>query len=294
MPTESASYISQLNPASPTDASLKSEGDNEFRQIKTVLQTQFPNLATTPVTVTPNELNALANVAIPATGATALYAATQATIATGKALANLDTVDAKILAASLAATLPSQTGNAGKYVTTNGTTASWGAPPALVLLATLTPTVSANIDFLTTFTSGYDNYLIIGDGISVAVDDGMRIRLANAGVVDSGSNYYSVTAASSTPFTAALTTAQVTSTITSAGVGATFSIEVKNVNDAVKLKTIKVNAISQSAATPAFTSTYTDTAYTPASTVSGFRLYLASGNNFAATGRVRVYGINNS
>lgn len=36
-------------------------------------------------------------------------------------------VDAQILAASLSAELPSQGGNAGKYITTDGTNASWGA-----------------------------------------------------------------------------------------------------------------------------------------------------------------------
>lgn len=36
-------------------------------------------------------------------------------------------VDAQILAASLSAEIPSQTGNAGKYITTDGTNASWGA-----------------------------------------------------------------------------------------------------------------------------------------------------------------------
>lgn len=36
-------------------------------------------------------------------------------------------VDAAILNASISSSLPSQTGNAGKYVTTDGTTASWGS-----------------------------------------------------------------------------------------------------------------------------------------------------------------------
>jgi hypothetical protein len=43
-------------------------------------------------------------------------------------------INAQISAAQFATTLPSQTGNSGKYITTNGATASWGTllPPAVI------------------------------------------------------------------------------------------------------------------------------------------------------------------
>jgi len=197
-----------------------------------------------------------------------------------------------VAAASLAAAgIPTQSGNAGKFLTTNGSAASWGTPAnGLVLLATLTPTASANIDFLTTFSSTYDNYLIIGDGITVAADDFLRMRLANAGTADSGSNYYAQIQALSTPTTTANTSHQVTSTITSAGVGAGFEIRIINANDASKVKVIHSIGTSQSAATPAFINYYLDGVYNPANSVSGFRLYLNGGSNFGATGKVYVYG----
>jgi hypothetical protein len=43
MTVESASSISQLNPAYPTGADAKSEGDDHIRLLKNVLKTQFPN-----------------------------------------------------------------------------------------------------------------------------------------------------------------------------------------------------------------------------------------------------------
>lgn len=50
-----------------------------------------------------------------------------------------DYVDSAILTASLSASLPSQTGNAGKYITTDGTNASW----ASISLSTITGTLAA-------------------------------------------------------------------------------------------------------------------------------------------------------
>ena len=44
MPTEGASYISDLDQAAPTGAGPAGEGDDEFRQLKTVLLASFPAL----------------------------------------------------------------------------------------------------------------------------------------------------------------------------------------------------------------------------------------------------------
>ena len=54
------------------------------------------------------------------------------TAPTAAALTNTTQVAtcAFVVATSLAATLPGQTGNAGKSIVTDGTTASWGQPPA--------------------------------------------------------------------------------------------------------------------------------------------------------------------
>ena len=59
MTVESASYISQLNKSNPAASDNISEGDDHLRLIKSVLQTQFPNLATTAVTQTSAQMNKL-------------------------------------------------------------------------------------------------------------------------------------------------------------------------------------------------------------------------------------------
>lgn len=61
MPTENATYISELTPGSPTGQSPRAEGDDELRQLKTVLQSQFSNLGVLAVTATAQQLNALAD-----------------------------------------------------------------------------------------------------------------------------------------------------------------------------------------------------------------------------------------
>jgi len=59
MTVESASYISQLSTSNPAAGDNISEGDDHIRLIKTVLQTQFPNLSTTAVSPTAAQLNKL-------------------------------------------------------------------------------------------------------------------------------------------------------------------------------------------------------------------------------------------
>lgn len=59
MTVESASYISQLSTSNPAAGDNISEGDDHIRLIKTVLQTQFPNLSTTAVNPTAAQLNKL-------------------------------------------------------------------------------------------------------------------------------------------------------------------------------------------------------------------------------------------
>lgn len=56
MPVDSAAHIASLNAALPTGSDLRTEADNNFRHIKTVLVTDFPNIAG-PVTATHTELN---------------------------------------------------------------------------------------------------------------------------------------------------------------------------------------------------------------------------------------------
>ncbi|MGU6743961.1 phage baseplate protein [Salmonella enterica subsp. houtenae serovar 6,7:z4,z24:-] len=61
MPIENATYISDLNPDWPVGSSdFISQGDDQMRMQKKVLQNTFPN-ATAPITGTPTQLNQLAS-----------------------------------------------------------------------------------------------------------------------------------------------------------------------------------------------------------------------------------------
>lgn len=60
MPTESATYISQLDATQPVVNAPAGEGDDHLRLLKLVLQAQFPNLGPNAVTVLAVELNRLA------------------------------------------------------------------------------------------------------------------------------------------------------------------------------------------------------------------------------------------
>ena len=179
MTVETASYISQLDPTYPAAGDPKSEGDNHLRLVKTVLQTQFPNFGTAAMNATVGELNYMV-------GVTSLVQTQLNTLTSAKAAKAGDTYtgahdftggtiavptatvgDATTKAASTAfvsatafnAALPGQTGNAKKFVTTDGANAAWahiyGAPTVIstdttavaggfyVLTASLTLTLPA-------------------------------------------------------------------------------------------------------------------------------------------------------
>ena len=137
-------YIDSLNAANPVASDDVAEGDDHIRGIKNVLKTTFPNLDGA-VNATDTELNYVDGVTSAiqtqldakvsnathtgdVTGSTALTIATDAVdiamlSATGTASSSTylrgdnawSTVDA----------LPSQTGHAGKYLTTDASDASW-------------------------------------------------------------------------------------------------------------------------------------------------------------------------
>lgn len=197
-----------------------------------------------------------------------------------------------------ASLLPSQTSNSGKFVTTNGTAASWAALPAtgLILLATATPSVSANIDFLSTFSGTYDNYLIVGNGITFGTDDGLSLRLAASGAADSGSNYVDLTGGSNIAQTSTSTSLPISSsaTIRSAGKGCNFEIEVYGSNATTQFKGIRSNIVWNDTSGTSYIYYSKMAAYIAANAITGFRLFSTLGGNFAATGKIRVYGRVNS
>jgi hypothetical protein len=184
-------------------------------------------------------------------------------------------------------------GDTAGVIVTNYTRAN-GAPVkgGLTLLATLTPTAAATVDFLSTFTSDYDNYIIFVDGVKPAADDTFRARFANAGTADSGSNYWGANHAANATSAGTDLWSGTGSATTSAGKGLSYALTVMNANDATNGKVYSASGRTQSAATPTYAHTDLSGMYVAANAISGIRFYWSAGNNFQATGRIRVYGYN--
>ena len=161
----------------------------------------------------------------------------------------------------------------------------------LVLLATVNPAAAANVDFLSTFSSAYNNYLILGTDINFAANDTLRMRFAVAGAADSSSNY--VNNPNGPGINASVTTTSFTAsdTVFSTGKGCNFSILVANANDATDLKTVDVSAASNdTSGATSFIYFKQMNGYFAANAVTGFRLFANGASNFKASGSVRVYG----
>ena len=130
MSVETATYINQLDATLPGINDPKSEGDDHLRLIKGAVKATFPNLTATPVTPTSADLNTVAGAST--TGAVGFNVQTQASTDNTTKAASTAMVQAAILASSgISASLPAQSGNAGNFLQTDGTTASWASvPPA--------------------------------------------------------------------------------------------------------------------------------------------------------------------
>lgn len=152
-------------------------------------------------------------------------------------------------------------------------------------------TPAANIDFLTTFTSVYDKYVIEIRAVAATSTDNLAIRLAKTGVVDSTAVYYTPVSPGS-----ALSSGATQATLAS-NVNTVFplvmTVEVRNTNDATNnLKGIGLRGLYQTAA-PSTLSTVMEGAYASANAMTGFRLFFTGGANFASAA-VRVYGVRNT
>ena len=149
MTIETATYLSQLDATYPASGDAKSEGDNHIRLLKSTIKATWPNITATPVTPTSADFNTLTGAAT--TGGVGLNVVTQvATDNTTKA-ASTAFVSTAVAAAVFAVTLPSQTGNGGKTIYTDGITASWQSigGPVTVVSGTTQTAVAGNHYVLT-------------------------------------------------------------------------------------------------------------------------------------------------
>lgn len=134
MGLESGTFISDLNATNPTSADAKSQGDDHLRLIKSTLKNTFPNV-TGAVTATHTELSSVATKAFKTgdtyTGTHNFTGAvvTVPTVATNNnsvSAASTAYVQNALLNAALSpGVLPAQSGQAGEFLQTNGTSVSW-------------------------------------------------------------------------------------------------------------------------------------------------------------------------
>lgn len=192
MTIETASFINGLNASYPAASDPKSEGDDHLRLIKTTVKATFPNL-TGAVTPTQADLNVLAGAASGAVSG--LNVATQAASNNTTLAASTAMVQAAILASSgVTAALPGQSGNSGKYLTTDGSSASWGALPSndLVLLSTTTVSTAVNAVTITSgFTNAYKAFAVLIENLTRSgPSSGMfALRVRRGGSVVTSSTY---------------------------------------------------------------------------------------------------------
>ena len=112
MTVETVTKVEDLDDAYPAVGDPIGQGDDHIRNIKKGLKYTFAGASSTGVSGF--------NVVTQAPGNNTTLAASTAF------------TSAAIAAAAFSTVLPSQAGNAGKYVTTDGTTASWQALPSYI------------------------------------------------------------------------------------------------------------------------------------------------------------------
>lgn len=158
--------------------------------------------------------------------------------------------------------------------------------PGVYLLATLAPSGSANADALVSFSSTYDTYEIIGQGVLPnGASQSLICQFANSGVVDSASNYVvnanSTSSSTQNSFSAGAGV--------STGIGTDFVISIVNSNDAALIKSAFVKYVANPSA-GSYSGFDGQVAYIKTAAVSGFRLSWSGGALFT-TGTIKIYGI---
>lgn len=173
-------------------------------------------------------------------------------------------------------------------------------PAGWTLLAPpMTPAAAANLDALSIFSSLYDSYVIVGNGIKPAVSDNLAIRVGVAGAADTGNNYIEINASvpgSATAATASwqLATNGANGLVLASGKGINFEVHMQNVFDTADLKSMRTITTWQLNATPTYSQVIKGGIHIAANALTGIRLFWLAGNNFAAVGEIRIYGIINN
>lgn len=209
---------------------------------------------------------------------------TSPTATTGTSSTQLATT-AFVANTAFSSALPSQTGNSGKFVTTDGTNASWGTPPAgaLVYLSIVTATAASTVDIETGFSSTYDDYLIIGYAEKSA-SDAIFCRWKFAGAYDTGTNYVKSSGlTASTTLIDGLNISSNTSTAKDS-----FDYKLFDANSTNLKKGYVVNT-GLTSAPNIFTQIHGHTNVSNTTAIQGVRFYCSGGATI--TGTFKLYGI---
>jgi hypothetical protein len=166
---------------------------------------------------------------------------------------------------------------------------------SLTLIASTTiGSAVANVDFLSSFSSTYDDYLIVLDNIGFSASDALRIRFANSGTVDStASNYRNLNmVASGTAWTVAALADDkglITNSTYASTIKSSVCIYVFNANSTNHKQLASECVITSGTATvmEKLAMNYIGGA------VSGVRFFGTNGTNLT-TGNFRIYGLQKS
>lgn len=175
--------------------------------------------------------------------------------------------------------------NVVSYTRANGTPVV--STSALVLLATLTPTAGAvNLDALNVFTSQYDSYRIVAQGLGLQTDGAIGVQFAVAGAADNAGNYATGDVGASSAFGTNVFVAS--PTIAAAGRGLSFISDVINANDATFQKNTFTNIVAEGTTANSITAKANYGGYKGVA-VSGVRIFAST--TFKAQGSIRIYGV---
>lgn len=162
---------------------------------------------------------------------------------------------------------------------------------AMVLLETVSvSTAVAAVNFLTSFSSTYDAYKIFITGITSSATAIVCTQLAVAGAAITTTSYTG--ALTGTAAAANATNVNISTTVQSGNSGANIELTIHNVNSSTLGRaSIRWHSEALSTATPGFAGVSGVAMINTTGAISGFKLFMSTGNISTAT--IRVYGIKN-
>lgn len=297
MGLETGTYISDLVVTNPTSSDPKSAGDDHLRLLKSTIKTTFPNI-TGAMTKTHTELNTVTDRGLIAgqtwtgthTFPATTYGVTAAFGSSGVAYATLDYVNA----VSFNTVLPAQTGNATKFLQTDGSAASWQKAGSLIYLSTVTAAAAATVDIETGFGSTYDDYVIVASAFRTSTGN-TQINLTmkiGGSYISAGYDGMFIYDQSASPTRVVVTSSNASSAavangaISSGNGVSSLTIDVFDANSSLA-KSLKGSGVSNSTATSSLQTFDFAAGCRTTGVLTGIRLTPAAGT---ITGTFRLYG----